>query len=63
MPPKLREFAMSLPPQIVPGETSRIDAIGPRSNVVEDILRQLDLAGVEGPASQPEALRVMVPFG
>ena len=60
VPPELRELAVSPPPEMAPGEVTRVESAGVRLDVVKDVLRQLDLAGVESPPREPEVFGVMV---
>ena len=61
--PELRKVAMSLPPEIAPGEAARVETVWLGLDVVEDVLGQLSLAGVERPAGEPQALGIVVPIG
>ena len=58
--PELREVLVCLPPEIVPCEVSRIDAIGTGPKIVQNVLSQLDLMGIERLACSPEARGIVV---
>ena len=52
---------MSAPPEMAPGEVSRVESTGIRLDVVKDVLGQLDPPGVDRLLREPEAFSIMMP--